>query len=296
MIKTCFSLACLFLCLGRAWSQGACQAPAPLQFADEGGPHVALCSPLQFSHYPPTSGKHYPYWASPGAYDSVINAGNWLHAAEHGAVVFLINCHTAGDCHSDFAQLKKIADEYPHDPICNVKDNHRIIITGDTLITTRYAVVAWDWSLSSDCLDTAAFAVFLKAHYAHAPENICGFGTDFKDTVGFYGITWCNQPLAIATQRSTPAVARGERILWQGSLARRGRLTLEARTLRGEVLANYDLGPAGPGPASAKWDPKAIPSGFPAANGFSAAGAVVCRIGFSSASGSRVLAETIVRP
>ena len=290
MLKTCLSILLTLLGLGRAAAQGTCEAPAPQSFPVDASPHVEQCSPLKPSHYPPTSGPHYPYWASPGTYDSVISVGNWLHALEHGAVVFLINCHTPGDCRADMARLKAIADDYPHDPACSAKDNHRILISGDTLITTRYAVVAWNWSLASDCLDSAAFAVFLKAHYAHASENICGSGTDFKDTTGFSGITWCNAPLAIAPEARSPITVGGERILWQGSLARRGHLTLEARTLKGEALATYDLGAAGPGPASAKWDPKAILSGFPAAR------AVVCRIGFSTASGSRVLAEMMVRP
>ena len=55
--------------------------------------------------------------------------------------------------------------------------------------------MAWNWSLGSDCFDSSAFAGFLKAHYSHAPENICGFGTDFT------GTGWCNGPLALAAPR-----------------------------------------------------------------------------------------------
>jgi len=119
----------------------------------------------------------------------------WLHSAEHGSVIFLINCHRDPDCAADFGRFQAIADAFPSDPACSAQDKHRIVISGDTLITTRFAAVAWNWSLGSDCFDSAAFAGFLKDHYAHAPENICGGGTNFP------GTGWCNGPLALAAPR-----------------------------------------------------------------------------------------------
>lgn len=183
---------------GAAFAQSACQAPAARQFPDEGGDHVEECSSLSPSHYPPASGAHFPVWANPGTYHAVVNVGYWLHSAEHGSVIFLINCHLDPDCDADFARFQAIADAFPADPLCSAKDKHRIVISGDTTITTRYAAVAWNWSLESDCLDSAAFAAFLKNHYAHATEDICGGGTNFT------GTGWCNAPLALAVPR-TPA-------------------------------------------------------------------------------------------
>lgn len=193
-----------------AAAQTACQAPAARQFPDEGGDHVAECAALSPSHYPPTSGAHFgTVWANPGAYRFVVNPGYWLHAAEHGAVIFLINCHLSPDCAADYGRFQAIADAYPSDPICSAKDKHRIVISADTTITTRYAAVAWDWSLGSDCLDSAAFAAFLKAHYAHATEDICGGGTNFP------GTGWCNGPLALAAPRMR---ARKAARTWRAAL------------------------------------------------------------------------------
>ena len=191
-----------------------CEAPSAREFGDEGGTHVAACSDLAPKHYPPTSGPHFPVWANPGVYKSVMNAGYWLHSAEHGSVIFLINCHLAPDCLGDFVRFQAIADAYPADPACEHGEKHRIVIAGDTSITTRYAAVAWNWSLESDCLDTAAFAGFLRDRYNQAPEDICGYGTDFP------GTGWCNASLSLARpQARMPARTSGRtgRIaLWPG--------------------------------------------------------------------------------
>jgi hypothetical protein len=196
---------------GAALAQPACTVSIQ-QYADLGGAHVDECTPLHPQHYPPTSGPHFPVWADPGVYHAVINTGYWLHSAEHGAVVFLINCHRDADCEADFGRLQAIADAYPADPACGNGEKHRIIITGDTLITTKFAAVAWNWSLGSDCLDSAAFAGFLKAHYAQGPEDICGSSGVFKAAGG------CNAPLALAAPRPPARRAGGEARTWRAAL------------------------------------------------------------------------------
>ncbi len=207
----CLLGALLAACAGMGFAQDVCTAPAALQFADEGGPHVAACSKLSPSHYPPTSGEHFPIWANPGTYKSVVNPGYWLHSAEHGSVVFLINCHRSPDCMGDFDRFQAIADAYPDDPACEAGEKHRIVIAGDTTITKRYAAVAWNWSLLSDCLDTAAFAGFLKAHYAKSFEDFCGGGTTFA------GSGWCNAPLALERPKAK-APAREPNHSWRAAL------------------------------------------------------------------------------
>jgi hypothetical protein len=276
--------------------QGVCTAPAPVQHPLENGLHVPHCIPLTPSHYPPTSGKHYDYWANYMTYSLVISPGYYLHDAEHGAVVFLYNCHRSDNCNEDIARLKKIADAFPQDSLCDTIAKHRIVVAGDTVMDTRFAAISWGWSIKSDCLDTAAFELFLKEHYGKGTEtrvpNACSPGTDFSD---FPGITWCTAPLELkspsrnAADKATDA-QRGERILWQGSLAHSGRLTLEVSSLDGALLKRYDLGSAGPGPAHAAWDAGAF------RRGFTAAGAVACRVKFATASGTRLLAESVAFP
>jgi hypothetical protein len=204
----------LILAFAGAAAGQTCHAPEARQFPDQGGHHVAECAEIAYPQYPPTSGSHFgTVWANPGTYHFVVNAGYWLHSAEHGSVVFLINCHLDPDCDADFARFQAIADAFPDDSACaGTKYKHRIVISADTLITTRYAAVAWDWSLSSDCFDSTAFAGFLEFHYAQAPEDICGFGTEFT------GSGWCNGPLALkAPGRPARATARiRHAALWPG--------------------------------------------------------------------------------
>jgi hypothetical protein len=199
----------LILSFAGAAAGQTCHAPESRQFADQGGQHVAECSALTPSHYPPTSGPHFPVWANPGTYHAIINAGYWLHSAEHGSVIFLINCQRVRDCDADFSRFQAIADAFPFDSACSAQDKHRIVISADTLITTGYAAVAWDWSLESDCFDSTAFAGFLKAHYAHATEDICGGGTNFP------GTGWCNGLLALKAPRSS---ARKAARTWRAAL------------------------------------------------------------------------------
>lgn len=265
---------------------GECQAPTPVQHALEGGEHVPNCLPVTYSHYPPTSGKHYPVWGNFKSYDLVISPGYYLHDEEHGAVVMLINCHTAGSCDQDRARLQAIADAFPRDSLCDATVKHRLVIAGDTVMDTRFALVAWGWSLKSDCIDSAAFRAFMDAHYGHGPEDFCISGTDFV------GAGYCVAPLGL----EAPALSKAARAslppntLWQGSLDRRGSLSLEVVSPDGAFLAAYDLGQAGPGPARAVWDAAAFRRGHPAA------GAVVCRVKMKNASGTRLLAESLAFP
>ncbi|MEO7425323.1 MAG: DUF3105 domain-containing protein [Fibrobacteria bacterium] len=154
-------------------------APPPASHALQSGVHVAVCSPLSFSEYPPTSGKHYPVWGDYKTYASVLAPGFYVHDMEHGGVVFLINCRTAGNCPADMARLQTIADAYPADPLCDAATKHRIVIAQDTLIPTRFAALAWGWSLPSDCFDSTAFQGFLAAHYAQGPEDLCDENPEF---------------------------------------------------------------------------------------------------------------------
>ncbi|MDB5103550.1 MAG: Xanthine/uracil/thiamine/ascorbate permease family protein [Fibrobacteres bacterium] len=225
-------MACLVsLALPSRSQAGDCKAPDPIQYQTEAS-HVATCAPLTFSHYPPTSGNHFGSdWAKYGTHRLVLNPGYYVHNEEHGAVVFLINCHTEGDCEADFASLQRIADAFPQDPLCGAAIKHRIVIAGDTVMAKRFAAIAWGWSLTSDCLDSLAFSGFLKAHYAHSPENTCLDGTDFNGTVQ------CNAPLGLSEEKASgpsgsgqPAGGRfGRRPLWEWSLTGRAFGRLDSR-------------------------------------------------------------------
>jgi hypothetical protein len=264
-------------------AQEACQAPAAAQHDIEPATHIPNCSQPSFTHYPPTSGNHFPAWADFRTFKFVVNPGYYVHSLEHGAIVFLVNCKTPGDCDADFARLQSIADAAPQDSLCESGTRNRIVIAEDTAMGSRFAALAWGWSLESECIDSAAFAAFIKAHYAQGPEDFCFAGTAFS------GEGWCNAPLGLESGPSPAGfngkASGGARLLWKGDLAERGRLTVEAVSVTGKLLGTRDLGKAGPGPAQAAWDVS------PGKGGTGIKGAVY-RVRFQTAAGIRTLSES----
>jgi hypothetical protein len=264
-------------------AQETCQAPAAVEHDIETSTHIPNCSETSFTHYPPTSGTHFPAWANFRTFNFVVNPGYYVHSLEHGAIVFLVNCKKPGDCGDDFARLQRIAGAAPQDSLCESPTRNRIVIAEDTVMQSRFAALAWGWSLESDCIDSVAFAAFIQAHYAQGPENICYSGTDFA------GEGWCNAPTDLRPGRS-PAdfggkASGGARLLWKGDLVERGRLTVETVSVTGKLLGVRDLGKAGPGPAQAARDASMGREG----SGFKGA---IHRVRFESASGVRILSET----
>jgi hypothetical protein len=287
------ALPVLALSLPIRAQSASCVTPAAVPHALESADHVPHCSEMAFTHYPPTTGKHFPVWAGFQTFKFALNPGYYVHSQEHGAVVLLVNCRTNGNCEDDFARLQRIADGVPADPLCDAATKHRIIIAADTVMGKRFAAVAWGWSLESDCLDSAAFAAFIAAHYGQGPEQTCARGQDFQ------GSGWCNGPLGLHAIPPGPAMPSIEvdgdrkgrsRVLWRGNLARRGALRLEAMSLTGATLRRYDLGTAGPGRAEAAWDAHAFKREFPSAH------RVVMRLTLETAAGSRRLGESFLTP
>lgn len=210
---TLSAILLLALALARfSAAQGSCQAPEAKNFPADNFSHISHnCVTLTYPEYPPTTGAHFAsVWAIPGTYKLIMSPGYWLHSVEHGAVVMLLNCRLPGKCDEDFTRLQSIADAFPRDSSCTPKDNHRIVIAADTSITSRFALVAAHWSLLSDCLDSAAFAGFMRDHYAKAPENICGGGTDFS------GSGWCNAPLSLLPGPGSPSGSVPPLSRWPG--------------------------------------------------------------------------------
>jgi hypothetical protein len=279
-------LAAALFAAGSVRADGECKAPAPVQHALEGGQHVPNCLAPAYSHYPPTSGPHFPVWADFRSFELVVSPGYYLHSEEHGAVVLLLNPKTPGDDKADFAKLKALADAYPQDPLCDAKTRHRIVVAGDTAMDARFAAVAWGWSLKSDCLDSAAFSAFMQDHYGQGPEDFCTNGTDFS------GTGYCVEPMALGVIAPAvpPHTPLAPNRIWQGSLANRGTLRLEAFSMDGALLEAYDLGQAGPGPAQADWDPGAFRRAHPGT------GAVALRLSLKKAGGVRLLSETLAFP
>jgi hypothetical protein len=56
-------------------------------YPEEKAEHVKSVDDLTYDSFPPTSGKHFAIWATPGVYDQPIGDGFAVHNLEHGSVV-----------------------------------------------------------------------------------------------------------------------------------------------------------------------------------------------------------------
>ena len=158
--------------------RGECQATVA-SHTIEGALHMPVCSPLTYATNPPSSGNHYAIWAAYQTYHRSIPRGFWVHSLEHGAVVFTYNC--PGGCAAEVADVQAFIDALPAD--CGGA-TRRVILTPDPDLDVRFAASAWGATLRANCFDREAFSSFYTEHYDHAPESICGGGTDPTDICG----------------------------------------------------------------------------------------------------------------
>ncbi len=146
--------------------------------------HLSACSQIPQPEYPPVSGNHYGIWAALKEYSQPVPAGFWLHNLEHGAIVLLYRCPEG--CADELQQLRALVKTLPSESATCAPTDRRAILAPDTLLRSRFAVLAWGHSLSSDCLDSAAFRQFISQYFRHAPEDICGSGADLSSE------GWCD--------------------------------------------------------------------------------------------------------
>ncbi|MGH7439919.1 MAG: DUF3105 domain-containing protein, partial [Polyangiaceae bacterium] len=154
----------------------------------EGANHVAVCTTIDYGTNPPSSGDHYPIWASYKTYASPIPEGFWVHCLEHGAIVLTYNCAVgagdAGDateCAAEVQAAQQMIDSLPADPACvQLAEgvSRRVVMTPDPKLDVRFAASAWGWTLRASCFDAAAFQDFAMAHYAMGSEALCNDGED----------------------------------------------------------------------------------------------------------------------
>jgi hypothetical protein len=142
--------------------------------------HVPIGTMVQWDSNPPSSGPHYPIWAAFQAYTTPVPRGYYVHDLEHGAIVFLYNCGSAG-CPEVVSTLQAASDSLLDDPLCAQQGGPgvrvRTVITPDPLIPTRVAAAAWGWIYLADCADLPTLEQFAKAHYGQGREDLCSPGT-----------------------------------------------------------------------------------------------------------------------
>ena len=168
------------------WIEGGTCGALLEERALEGATHVPACSSVTYRSNPPSSGDHYPIWAAFQSYAQPVPPGFLVHDLEHGAVVLAYHC--PGGCAAEVAAAQAFIDALPVDPMCTGAGvARRVVMAPDPALTTRWAASAWTWTLRATCFDAEAFGVFVRAHYAQAPENECANGVDLTADAG----AWC---------------------------------------------------------------------------------------------------------
>jgi hypothetical protein len=132
---------------------GACEQSLPITSAQ----HVT--GDVDYADPPPVGGPHSSCWGTWGVQDSELRAERWVHNLEHGGIVFLYRCDAG--CPEEVKMLAALLTDRP-----------RTLLTAYSRLPKRFAVVAWGYRLTSDCLDTDAFAAFYATHVGHGRESI----------------------------------------------------------------------------------------------------------------------------
>ena len=148
---------------------------------DQGGMHVPVGTPIEWTTNPPASGTHYPSWSGWDRIYPALERGFYLHNAEHGGIVLLYNC-PAG-CPEVVSALLDVARGMDADPLCVAPIRNRVVITEDPLLPAgvQVAAVAWNVVYTASCFDPYV-ATFARTHYRHAPEDFCSEGNGIGGT------------------------------------------------------------------------------------------------------------------
>ncbi len=141
------------LCSGLCASCGGCEE---IQVPSTDNHHTDEL--IDYPDPPPTSGPHNECWATWGVHDMPVPDERWVHNLEHGGVVFLYNCPDG--CAADVATLSQLVMTHP-----------RTVLTSYSLLSNRFAVVAWGHRLITSCVDATAFATFYAENFDQAPES-----------------------------------------------------------------------------------------------------------------------------
>lgn len=157
-------------CVGAAW---------PL----EPEIHVPEGTPVTYGHAPPASGPHWPCWAPWTTASKQLRPERFVHNLEHGGIALLYRCEPpdggfapgafadgGSPCPDEAAAVAALRDGAPLDEA----GKPRYLVTSQAALPTRFAAVAWGWTLELDALDADSLACFARAHLSQAPENYGG--------------------------------------------------------------------------------------------------------------------------
>lgn len=141
--------------------------------ADEGRDHVNDGTPLNYKHYPPSSGPHFNTPQPAGVYDKEVSPGNWIHSLEHGYVVVLLKCPNG--CGDLLAQMRQLYDnELPKSQFGTKK----LVVTtyshafSDPAKEAPITLLAWDHEEMLPAFDRDKILAFYKAYVDKGPELV----------------------------------------------------------------------------------------------------------------------------
>lgn len=171
--------------IAEAGSAGApsssCSDPVIQHFDVEWTETANDCDPVAYDSNPPAGGGLYPTWATFKSYDFPLPKGFAVHNLSHGGVVFWYNCPHG--CADEVAEVKALIADLPEDPTCvGQPSRQRIILTPAPDLPVRWALSAAGYTLSSECVNRAAFEHFYLNHFGQGPEATCSDGIAFDMT------------------------------------------------------------------------------------------------------------------
>ena len=143
------------------------------EVAEEAWEHVPAGTAIAWANEPPSSGPHWPVWATYRAYDEPVPRGMWVHDLEHGGVVFLYG-PAATPAQVDL--LRSTFDALPLDPSCG---HPHALLTPDPALQIAVAVVAAGRVLQGEALTAEEITAFVTMCRGSGPEGtVCAEGVE----------------------------------------------------------------------------------------------------------------------
>jgi hypothetical protein len=138
--------------------------------------HVPVAYPIFYDDFdttgragkPPVIGRHREAWPAWGEY-AFLPPQRWLHAAEHGGLVFLFNPCIRTETVDELRSAIRAFGAAHASPF-------RYVLTPFSNLSTSYAVVSWGKGMLFDCMDGDRFSSFLKENYRNAWEDLPTLG------------------------------------------------------------------------------------------------------------------------
>jgi hypothetical protein len=165
------------------FNEAACQVVRTTGLAQQSTKHVTTCEPVTYSTNPPSSGDHWPVWATYTEHTTAVPREVYVHDLEHGAVVLAYRCEEGcddceRDCDDVVEALRRVLDRAAADPLCASQPatRARVLITPDPELDTPIAAAGWRATYMATCIDEGSLDAFVADAYGRGPEATCSPG------------------------------------------------------------------------------------------------------------------------